>query len=73
MREKFDEILEDHGIYGEDVEDVLNAVFDMITYVADETKKNEPYAVNSIDRLKIAAHEVLNLSTDLYTFTEWRF
>lgn len=65
MREKFNEILKEHGIYGEDAEDVLNAVHDMLTYVADETKENEPYATNSIDRLEMAAHEVWNLSTDL--------
>ena len=33
--------------------------------VADETKANEPYAINSIDRLEKAAYEVSNLATEL--------
>lgn len=65
MREKFDKILEDHGIYGEDAEEILYAVSEMLELVANETKENEPYATNSIDRLKTAAREVYELSTDL--------
>lgn len=65
MREIFNEILKGHGIYGEDVEDVLNAVSDMLKFVAEETRKNEPYATNSIERMETAAHEVWSLSTDL--------
>lgn len=65
MREKFDEILKEYGIYGEDVEDILNAVYDMVIYAADETKRNEPYATNSIDRLEKAAYEIFNLKNEL--------
>lgn len=65
INDKFNEILKEHGIYGEDTKDVLNAVFDMLTYIADDTKKNEPDATNSIERLEIAAYEVWNLTTDL--------
>lgn len=65
MRKKFDDILEKHGIYGEDVKEILYAVSDMLDFVADETKENEPYATNSIERLETAAREVWNLSTDL--------
>ena len=65
MREKFNEILEKHGIYGEDIEEILYSVSDMLELVAEETKKNEPYATNSIERLETAAREVWNLSTEL--------
>lgn len=65
MREKFDEILKSHGIYGEDVEKVLYSVQEMLEYVAEETKKNEPYAINSIERMETAAQEVFNLTIDL--------
>lgn len=64
MREKFNQILEKHGIY-EDVEEILYAVSDMLEFVAEETRKNEPYATNSIERAKTAAHEVWSLSNDL--------
>ena len=65
MKEKFEKILNEYGIYGEDPEEILYAVHDMLLLVADETKEEEPYAVNSIDRLEKAAYEVFNLATDL--------
>ena len=65
MKEKFESILNDRGIYGEDIEEILYAVHEMLVYVADETKKNEPYARNSIDRLEKAAYEVFSLANDL--------
>lgn len=65
MREKFEGILKDHGICGDDIEELLYSVSDMLKLVAEETKKNEPYATNSIDRLETAAYEVSNLATEL--------
>ena len=65
MRDKFDKILKKHGIYGEDIEEILYAVSEILELVAEETKENEPYATNSIERLETAAREVWNLSTDL--------
>ena len=65
MKEEFAKILEEHGIYFEDVEEILFAVSDMLNLVADKTKKEEPYAVNSIKRLEAAAHEVFSLANDL--------
>lgn len=65
MKEKFQNILEEHGIYGEDAEEILYAVQDMLLLVADEIKKNEPYATNTIDRLEKAAYEVFSLATDM--------
>ena len=65
MREKFEAILKEHGIYGEDVEEILYAVHDMLLFVADKTQKEEPYAVNFIDRIEKAAYEVFSIATDL--------
>ena len=65
MREKFEKILNDHDISGEDIEEILYSVSDMLKLVAEETKANEPYAINSIDRLEKAAYEVSNLATEL--------
>lgn len=65
MEEKFKEILEDHGIYGEDVTDVLYAVCDMFTYMADETRRDEPYATKSIDRFEKVAAEISMLISNL--------
>ena len=62
MREKFENILKEHGIYGEDVEDVLCAVHDMFLLMTDELKEKEPYAVHSINRLENAAYEAIDLT-----------
>lgn len=65
MKEKFENILKEHGICGEDVEEILYAVSDMLNYVADKTKQDEPYATNSIERLEKAAYEVYDLANEL--------
>ena len=65
MREKFESILKEHGIYGEDVEEILYAVHDMLIAVADKTKEEEPYATNYIDRVEKAAYEVYSIASDI--------
>lgn len=65
MKEKFEDILKEHGIYGEDVEEILYAVHDMLLLVADEIKVSEPYATNTIDRLEKSAYEVFSIASDL--------
>ena len=65
MREKFESILEKHGIYGEDPEEILYAVQDMFECVIDEIKEKEPYAVVTIRNLENAAYEVFSLAGDL--------
>ena len=65
MKENFEAILKEHGVYGEDAEEILYAVNDMLLFVADKIKKEEPYATNTIDRLEKAAYEVYSLASDL--------
>lgn len=65
MNEIFEAILKEHGIYGEDAEEILYAVNDMLLFVADKIKKEEPYATNTINRLEKAAYEVYSLASDL--------
>ena len=65
MKEKFEAILKEHGIYGEDVCEILDAVNDMLLFVADKIKQEEPYATVTIDRLEKAAYEVCSLASDL--------
>ena len=62
MREKFKSILNDNGIYGEEIEGILYAVQEMLELVAEETAENEPYATNSIKRMENAAREVYELT-----------
>ena len=65
MEDKFKQILEDHGIYGEDVTEVLYAVCDIFEYMANETKKNEPYAIKAIDRYETVSKEISMLINGL--------
>ncbi len=65
MKEKFESILKDHGIYGEDVEEILYAVSEMLDYMADKTREEEPYATNTIDRIEAAAREVFDLTMEV--------
>lgn len=60
MREKYKRILADHNIEC-DVDDVVNAVADMLEALADHLKETEPYAVVSINSIETAASEVSNL------------
>lgn len=65
MREKFEEILNRNGIYGEDITDILNSVQEMLEYMADDTKEKYPYATNSIERYNQAAYIVFSLKSEL--------
>ena len=60
MRKKFEEVLKYHGLYGEDPEEIFNAVHDMLIVLANDLKEKEPYAVHTIDRLKVTALEVFD-------------
>lgn len=60
MREKYEQILKDHDIECS-VDDVVNAVADMLEALADHLRETEPYAVTSINSIETAASEVNNL------------
>lgn len=65
MEEKFEKILEDHGIYEEDVTEILNAVRDMLEYAAEKTRREYPYATNTVDRLEKAIEGVTDIIGEL--------
>lgn len=65
MNEKFEEILHNNGIYGEDITDILNSVQEMLEYMADDIKEKEPYATNTIERYNQAAYTVFSLISEL--------
>ena len=62
MREEFRNILNEHGIHGEDIEAILYAVSDMLNFVADKIKVEEPYAVTTIRDIERTAYEVFSLT-----------
>lgn len=65
MNKKFEEILNNNGIYGEDVTDILHSVQEMLEYMADDIKEKEPYATNTIERYNQASYTVFSLISEL--------
>lgn len=70
MKEKLNQIMKDHGIFGEEVETILEVVQDMLTYAADDLKENSPQAIKSIDDLENAARTIWDLQTNLEYYEE---
>ena len=64
MKNDFEAILRKHGIYGQDVENILDAVSDMLLLMAEETKKKDPYSINTIGNYEKAAYEVSYLTNE---------
>lgn len=64
-RDKFLEILKDHGIYDDDIEEILCAVTDMLNEQADKVEAAEPHAWVSVRNMRNAAQEVRSLVYDL--------
>jgi len=62
---KFSEYLKDRNMF-DDVDDIIAAVSDYLEDKADETEREEPYATNSINRMREAAAEVRNIEYDEY-------
>lgn len=58
---ELDKIMKENYIFPSEVDDAIQFVQDLLEFKADELEKNEPYATNSIRRLREAAHEVWEL------------
>ena len=54
-------IMSDNCILSSEVDDAIYFVEDLLEFQARELEKNEPYAINTIRRLRDAAHELLYL------------
>ena len=66
MKEKFKTILEEHGVYGEDVEEVLYAVREMMEYATEKLKETEPYATVTIREMENSAYYITELTNLIY-------
>ena len=58
---QFYDIMKRNGILLFDVEDTINFVNELLEFQAQEIEATEPYATNTIRRLKDAAYEVFCL------------
>lgn len=54
-------IMEENYIFPSEVDDAIQFVQDLLEFQAKELEKNEPYATNTIRRLRDAAREVWGL------------
>lgn len=60
-KEKFKEIMRRHCIVDCEVEDAIYFIQDLLESQANEIEETEPYATNSIRRLREASREVYGL------------
>ena len=58
---ELDKIMKENYIFPSEVDDAIQFVQDLLEFHANELEKNEPYATNTIRRLRDAAHEVWDL------------
>lgn len=54
-------IMSDNYIFESEVDDAIQFVQDLLEFKAKELEENEPYATNTIRRLRDSAHEVWEL------------
>lgn len=69
-KKELEEIMERNDFFQSEIESAINFIVDMLETVADKTEKNEPYAVNTIKRMRDAAREVRNLEEVIWEVME---
>lgn len=56
--EKFDEIIESKGLMKSDINDIFEAMSEILEFVSDELERNEPYATISITQFRDVSREI---------------
>ena len=69
-RKQLEEIMERNDFFQSEIESAINFIEDMLLELAKETEKNEPYATNSIQRMRDAAREVRDLEEAIWEAME---
>lgn len=69
-RKQLEEIMERNDFFESEIESAINFIEDMLLELAKETEKNEPYATNSIQRMRDAAREVRALDDAIWEAME---
>ena len=69
-RKQLEEIMERNDFFESEIESAINFIEDMLLECAKETEKNEPYATNSIQRMRDAAREVRALDDVIWEAME---
>ena len=69
-KKQLEEIMERNDFFESEIESTINFIEDMLLECAKETEKNEPYATNSIQRMRDAAREVRALDDIIWEAME---
>ena len=69
-RKQLEEIMERNDFFESEIESAINFIEDMLLELAKEIEKNEPYATNSIQRMRDAAREVRALDDAIWEAME---
>lgn len=69
-KKQLEEIMERNDFFESEIESAINFIEDMFLECAKETEKNEPYATNSIQRMRDAAREVRDLEEAIWEAME---
>ena len=69
-RKELVEIMEKHNFFESEIESAIDFIEDMLETFANKIEKNEPYAVNTIKHMRIAAKEVRDLEMAIWEAME---
>lgn len=69
-RQELIEIMERNDFFQSEIESTINFVTDMLEALANEIEANEPYAVNTVKDMRIAAREVRDLEMAIWEAME---
>lgn len=69
-RQELIEIMERNDFFQSEIESTINFVTDMLETLANEIEANEPYAVNTVKDMRIAAREVRDLEMAIWEAME---
>ena len=69
-RQELIEIMERNDFFQSEIESAINFVTDMLETLANEIEANEPYAVNTVKDMRIAAREVRDLEMAIWEAME---
>lgn len=69
-RKELEKIMEKHNFFESEIDSAIDFIEDMLETLADKTEKSEPYAVNTIKHMRIAAKEVRDLEMVIWEAME---
>lgn len=69
-RQELRKIMERNNFFESEIDSAINFIEDVLETLANEIEKNEPYAVNTVKDMRIAAREVRDLEMAIWEAME---